>query len=326
MSEKIPKVAVITRTKDRGILLERAIKSVHQQTMRNFVHVIINDAGDPKVVDELVKKYAREIDGRVKVIHNRVSRGMEAASNKAIKSVNSTYVAIHDDDDTWHPDFLKETTERLDENGMKGVIVTTDKVIEKIDNGVIEVIETERYRPETKSINIYNMCMDNRAVPITFLFRREMFGLIGYYDEDLKVCGDWDFALRFLRHFDIDFLATDYALAYYHHRPTAKGAAGNSVFVNNDRHEYYRSFLANKYLREDIAGNGLGLGYLFSERQSAKIEQKAEFKKLRQIMERLDMLEETVLRQTSIRRFLGGVSRLPRRATRKVVKAFQENK
>lgn len=44
----VPKVAVITRTKDRGILLERAIKSVHKQTMMDFIHVIINDAGDKK--------------------------------------------------------------------------------------------------------------------------------------------------------------------------------------------------------------------------------------------------------------------------------------
>ena len=82
------KVAVVTRTKDRGVLLERAIKSVHQQTLTDLVHVIINDSGDKKVVDDLVAKYEGIIKGRVKVIHNDVSHGMEAASNKAIKSVD----------------------------------------------------------------------------------------------------------------------------------------------------------------------------------------------------------------------------------------------
>jgi len=51
MSISNPKVAVITRTKDRVLLLERALQSVHNQSMSDFVHVIINDGGDPGPVE-----------------------------------------------------------------------------------------------------------------------------------------------------------------------------------------------------------------------------------------------------------------------------------
>lgn len=258
------KVAIITRTKDRPLLLERAIKSVHSQTMKDFVHVIINDAGDKAAVDNLVEKYKKEIDGRIKVIHNKESHGMEAASNKAIKSVNSTYVAIHDDDDTWHPDFLLRTTEHLDMSESKGVVVATDRIEETIEDGKVRQISQTRYFPELRAISLYRQCLDNQMTPITFIYRRDVYDQIGMYDESLYVAGDWDFGIRFLRDFDVDFMEKYGALAYYHHRPASKGVDANSVFDKKILFETTLTRLRNKYLREDIKAGCAGLGYLMS--------------------------------------------------------------
>ena len=268
-----PKVAIITRTKDRGILLERAIKSIHQQTMDDFIHVIINDAGDKRVVDDLVKKYKTLIKDRVKVIHNTESRGMEAASNKAIKSVDSTYVAIHDDDDSWHPDFLKRTTEHLDSTGAMGVVVATDRIDEEIDEDAGEVRELSRTRwmPDMHAISLYAQCLDNQMTPITFIYRRDAYSEIGYYDESLLVCGDWDFGIRFAREWDVDFIEEYGALAYYHHRPYVPGKQGNSVFGGTNLHEIYLNKLLNKYLREDIKKGMFGVGYIMCEMRNSRI-------------------------------------------------------
>lgn len=265
MTKHTPKVAVITRTKDRALLLERAIVSVHNQSMKDFVHVIINDAGEKKTVDDLVKKYASLIDGRVKIIHNPTSHGMEFASNTAIKSVDSIYVAIHDDDDTWHPDFLLKTTEHLDKTGAKGVVVTTDKIEEEIKSDKVEKLSQSRWLPGVTEISLYKQCLDNYATPITFIYRREVYDTIGYYDEQLPVTGDWDFALRFLYHFDIDFLNTEVALAYYHHRPKVTGVNGNTVFAQADMHRHFVNQLLNKYLREDLREGKQGLGYIMND-------------------------------------------------------------
>ena len=264
-SHHIPKVAVITRTKDRPVLLERAILSVHSQTMNDFVHVIINDAGDPKVVDDLIKKYKSLVQDRVKVIHNKESHGMEAASNKAIKSVASTYVAIHDDDDSWDHDFLLKTTDHLEQQKAMGVVVTTDKIDEAIDGSNIRQLSRSRWHPELRAISLYNQCIDNYATPITFIYRREVYERIGYYSENLPVAGDWDFALRFLMAYDIEFLPTRDALAFYHHRPNTTGINQNSVFVDNGLlHEKKITMIANNYLREELASGKLGLGYIIS--------------------------------------------------------------
>lgn len=263
------KVAVITRTQNRPLFLERAIKSVHNQTMTDFVHVIINDAGDPKPVDDLIDKYKDLINGRVKVIHNKVSNGMEAASNKAIKSVDSTYVAIHDDDDTWHPECLERATTRLEEvDFIAGVVVRTDKVIEEVSASgeSIDKISVEHWMPDLRVVNLYRQCIDNQMTPITFIYRRSVFAEVGYYDEKLPVLGDWDFGIRLLQKFDVDYLDPGFALANYHHRKFVPGSSNNNSFGSGtERHRYYSNLLMNKYLRQELQEGRLGVGYIMSK-------------------------------------------------------------
>ncbi|QQG50896.1 MAG: glycosyltransferase family 2 protein [Candidatus Saccharibacteria bacterium] len=268
MTKQLPEVAIITRTKDRAILLERAIQSVHKQTMGDFIHVIINDAGDPEPVDRLVAKYEKIIKGRVKVIHNDRSSGMEAASNKAIQSVDSVFVAIHDDDDTWHPEFLERSVESMKKNDSMGVVVRTDKVTEELvgASGPVNHVKTEQWMPDMKVINLYRQCIDNQMTPITFIYRRSVFKEIGYYDETLPVLGDWDFGIRFLQKYDVEFLDPGFALANYHHRKFVAGSTANNSFGSGtDRHRYYSNKLMNKYLRQEIAEGRLGVGYIMSK-------------------------------------------------------------
>lgn len=259
------KVAVITRTKNRPLFLERAIKSVHNQSCEDFVHVIINDAGNQAPVDALVSQYHDLIKDRVKVIHNTKSHGMEAASNKAIKSIDSTYVAIHDDDDTWHPDFLKEAIAKLEETGAPGVVARADKVTEVLRGDKIVQLKTEPWMPELKAINLYRQCIDNQMTPITFVYRRDAYNQLGGYDESLPVLGDWDFGIRFLEKFDVEFIDPGYALARYHHRKATGSTADSNFGSGQEKHRYYTNKLMNKYLRQELAEGRLGVGYIMSQ-------------------------------------------------------------
>ncbi|GAG92375.1 unnamed protein product, partial [marine sediment metagenome] len=76
-----PKIAIITRTKNRPLFLERAVNSVLNQNFENFMHVIVNDGGETDPVDKLALKYKDLYNDRLKIVHNDVSKGMEAASN-----------------------------------------------------------------------------------------------------------------------------------------------------------------------------------------------------------------------------------------------------
>ena len=95
------KVAIITRTKDRPLLLRRAMESVLRQTFSNWTHIIINDGGHPALCAMLAAEFRDRYAGRLVLINNNRSAGMQRASNSAIVSSASDYIVIHDDDDSW---------------------------------------------------------------------------------------------------------------------------------------------------------------------------------------------------------------------------------
>jgi glycosyltransferase involved in cell wall biosynthesis len=257
----LKKVAVIMRTKDRPLLLRRALKSVSQQSFSDYVLVIVNDGGSKKTVEDLLSELDSPKDN-INVIHNENSLGMQAASNIGIKSSRSKYVVIHDDDDTWSVKFLEQTVNHLETTNSMGVVAATDLVVEKIENNSVKKISASRLHPELENINLYKMCFENYAAPINFIYRRSVFDEIGYYDESLGGVADWDFGLRFLLKYDIDYLKTSEALAFYHHRPPGSGKDVNSVFTST--HRNLENLIVNRYLRKEIASGKFGLGYIMN--------------------------------------------------------------
>ena len=94
------KTLVVTRTKNRPVLLRRAIESVLGQTHADWIHAIVNDGGDPAPVDLLAAEYAARYRGRLKVIHHAKSMVMQNASNAALRATESEFATVHDDDNS----------------------------------------------------------------------------------------------------------------------------------------------------------------------------------------------------------------------------------
>lgn len=261
------KVSIVTRTKDRPLFLGRALDSVARQTYTNYVHVIINDGGDKKVVDDLVQALPAEQKARTRVFHRDTASGApDTIFTESIDRVDSEYFALHDDDDTWAPDFLQTTVGHLEANAHLGaVVVRTDKIIEAVDGDTITTKKTTQWMPDVKVVNLYRQCIDNQMTPISTLFRRSAYQEVGKFDSTLPVVGDWEFGVRLLMKYDVDFIDTGAPLAFYHHREYRAGAQGNTSFAGNDKHRYYTNLIMNRYLRAELAEGRLGPGYIMSQ-------------------------------------------------------------
>ncbi len=250
-------VAIIMRTKNRTLLLDRGIRDVLTQTYTDWTLLIVNDGGPARPVDSLVAKHADDVQARIQVIHNPSSLGMEAASNLGIRATNSTYIAIHDDDDQWRPDFLQSTVDCLEASGEQGVMVRTDIVYERIVGNQIEVVSREPFAADITEITLFDLLRHNRGVPISFLYRRSVHDQIGYYDESLPVVGDWEFHLRFASCFSISFIDGE-ARAYWNQRRDATGDMGNSITARSDDHRKYDLQVREQYLKNYVETHGVG--------------------------------------------------------------------
>ncbi len=249
---EVPKVAIITRTRNRPALLRRAIGSVLAQTAADWRHVIVNDGGDRAAVDAMAAEFAGAYAGRLQVLH-LAHAGMQAASNTAIRETQSTYIAIHDDDDTWHPDFLAETTAFLDAAGpdspYQGVISKTLRILERENpDGSFTELERQPYVP-LREISLFRIGYENPFAPIAFLYRRAVHDRIGLFDPRWDIAADLDFNFRFLQRHEIGVI--DKPLAYYHWRDeSASGVNANTVTHQKERHGRILNELKNHYLRQ----------------------------------------------------------------------------
>jgi len=278
-----PSVAIITRTKDRPLLLERAARSVAGQTYPNIRWIVVNDGGDPEPVHDVLEGSLVD-PGRIAFLSHPESLGMEAASNAGIRVSTAELIVIHDDDDSWEPDFLEQAVTFLNRHDglYDGVVCHSTHVEEIISGNTVLECGRRPFNNWLQNVQIAEMAAGNVFPPISFLFRRSLWESLGGFDETLPVLGDWDFNLRFLMEADIGVLPLP--LANYHHR-SEEGEDTGGNYANSDSgsenpHVAYSAILRNRYLRRaahdpqfatlaGLMGQAYGLGDLRSRLQTA---------------------------------------------------------
>ncbi len=255
------KVAVITRTKNRPIFLMRAIESVLSQALEDWLHVIVNDGGDPATVDFLVRCEANAYKGRVLVVHHTESQGMQSASNAGIMACDSKYLAIHDDDDSWNAEFLAKTVGALDDmdksSNVRAVATQSTQVFEEVllDGNIVETAH-EKYAP-FDAATLEAFLKGNLFPPIAFVYRRDIHEEVGLYRQEFDVLGDYDFNLRLARRFKIQVL--DEELANYHWR---QRSFGNTVTRGRTKHRLMLKKLKNAYEQDVVNRSPQAIGLL----------------------------------------------------------------
>jgi len=255
----MPKVSIITRTKNRPLLLERTIKNVMEQSYSDFTMVIVNDGGDARPIEKLLEKHKSLINGRTKLVSNKQSVGHGEACNVGLRNSESEYIVMLDDDDTWHKDFLKLTVNFLEESDFFGVVTASEIVNETYENDKIIFVDRKPFLSFVHEIKLFSMLGGNQFPNMAFLYRREALKKVGMYDKSASPLEDWDFNIRFLKNYDVHFI--DKPLVYYHQRAKEKGDLANSIFLPNF-HGAANTYLLNKYLRQDLAKDSLGAGFI----------------------------------------------------------------
>jgi len=252
-----PIVSIITRTRNRSLLLQRAADSITGQSEAPLWQwILVNDAGNREPVDRIAGQVHKRFPGRVDVLHLETSQGMEHASNIGLRRAKGRFVVIHDDDDSWAPDFLRDMCawlEAPEHKACAGVVCHSTRIVEVIEDGRIRVLQKHGFNETLKRIDFWEMLQMNRYPPISFLIRREIVEAYGGFDESLPVLGDWEFNLRVLARHPIGLLAR--SLANYHHRPAKEsGAYANSITEGHTRHRKVEDALREKWIRSNPFG------------------------------------------------------------------------
>lgn len=259
-------VTIIMRTKDRPVLLKRALRSVAMQTFNDYTLVVVNDNGDESVVKSLINEQQADFQERILLINTGGNTTREGVLAFGLEAHHAPFFAIHDDDDSWEPEFLEKTTAFMREHpDYAGVSTRTDVIFEEVNGEQIREIDRKILATDKRSISLLDSAIENYCPTISQLIRRDIADQIGHWRTNFPVQADWDFNIRVLASKPIGFI--DALLSHWHQRESANGSMANSVFSEQNEHRDINRQIREEYLRADLNENAKypGLGLLLAE-------------------------------------------------------------
>lgn len=154
--------------------------------------VIVCDDGSSECLKTFIKPYLKKII----YIRNEINKGVSAARNTGIRAAKSDYVAFLDSDDVWLPDKLAIQLSRMVSGGF--ILSHTDEFWLKDDHWLNQGRKHSRSGGSIFT-KVLDMC---RVSPSSLVMRRDA----GFFDEDLRVCEDYEFILRMSLYNKIDYV------------------------------------------------------------------------------------------------------------------------
>lgn len=113
-----PKISVVMPVWNGEKYLAEAIKSVLDQTLREFEFIIVND-GSTDATEEIIQTFA---DPRIVYLKNEANLGLSKSFNKGIAAATGEYLARMDADDIALPERFAKEAAFLDSHPEIGVV------------------------------------------------------------------------------------------------------------------------------------------------------------------------------------------------------------
>ena len=187
--------SVIIPTHNRKGFLGEAIRSVLNQTYRDFELIVIDDGSTDKS-DEVIK----EFEGKI-IYKYQKNKGASSARNAGVKLSKGQYISFLDSDDLWDKEKLMEQIEFFKEHP-EAKICYTDEIWIRYGVRVNPMKKHQKY-----SGWIFDKCLPLCIISISsVMMKRELFDEVGLFDEDLPACEDYDMWLRISARYPVYFI------------------------------------------------------------------------------------------------------------------------
>jgi len=216
----MPWVSIIIPTYNRRDFLREAIRSVLEQSFRDFELIVVDDGSD----DGTREMIQREFPGLLTYLYQE-NQGVSRARNRGLKLAQGEFVAFLDSDDLWLPRKLERQMAFM-QSQPKAQICYTDEIW--IRRGV-------RVNPKKKHAKysgwIYPRCLPLCIIsPSSALMRRGLLEEVGGFDEELPVCEDYDLWLRISARHPIHFLPEKLIVKRGGHQDQLSRRWGNDIW------------------------------------------------------------------------------------------------
>ena len=233
------KLTIVTINYNDAISLQKTLNSTISQSCTDFEHVIVDGASPDNSV-EVIEKYATEASAiGIKVTWiSEKDKGIYNAMNKGIKMSSGEYIEILN----------------------AGDILASDEVVEKMYAALEEKNYPELlYGNMLKTVDWVNITHDNcggnsEYSPNSFLYfyngtlnhdcayiKRSLFDKFGYYNEEMKICSDWEWYVRAIVLGNVEPIYVNINVTIFDMNGVSESAGKNKHIIKKERREYLAS-------------------------------------------------------------------------------------
>ena len=199
--------------------LEEAIRSVLDQTFKDFELVIVDDCSteDPAPI------LSRFKDPRIQFHRNTVRQGLVGNWNRCVELSRGQLVCVFHQDDVMLPENLQRKVEVLKQNPGVALVYSDARVVEED----LSVRHPGWFTPTLPNEDkvfagrefFEKMALgDNLVCCPSAVFRRAAFEQLGKFDPQLPYTADWEMWLRLALQFDVAYLKEPLLLYRVHDR------------------------------------------------------------------------------------------------------------
>lgn len=229
--------------------LKKTLDSVLTQSVKFFEHIII-DGGSIDGSYDAIKQYSNSAPYSVIWISEK-DNGIYNAMNKGIKMANGEYIQILNSGDCLANEavvekLLKELKSQ-NKGKLESIAILYGNMIKLFSDGksVVDTGGSVNYTPES-FLYFYNGTLNHDCAYI----RRNLFDKYGYYNEQMKICSDWEWYVRAIVIGGENAVYTNIDVTIFDMSGISENNGANSNLIKKERREYLESILYPSVLKD----------------------------------------------------------------------------
>ena len=232
-------LSIITINYNNAEGLAKTLKSVLSQTNTQFEHVIIDGASTDNAV-EIIRQYEIDATARgIKVVWvSEKDKGIYNAMNKGIKMASGEYIQILNSGDCLATDSIVSDM----------IVALKDKEYPEILYGnMLKTVDWKAYQRDNCGANseytpnsflyFYNGTLNHDCAYI----RRSLFDQFGYYNENMKICSDWEWYVRAIVLGNVQPVYVNIDVTIFDMNGVSESAGKNKHIIKKERSQYLAS-------------------------------------------------------------------------------------
>lgn len=211
------KISVVTPSFNQGRFIEETIKSVISQEGDFFLEYIIMDGGSTDETVEVIKKYERLLEkgeypvkcrGVRLIWKSEKDKGQAHAVNKGFALATGDFLGWVNSDDTYMPEAISKALEYFKKHEAVMMVYGEGYYVDERGE-IIERYKTEPFDYQRLAEHCF-VCQ-----PSAFL-RRRVLDEVGYLDEGLHFCMDYEYWIRIGKDSKVGYLREYLATSRLH--------------------------------------------------------------------------------------------------------------